>query len=92
MQGINRGKHLVNLNKKKQAHVSIFNFLFLHATKQPHYEPAVNVLSKGKGKSWWGSREGKEKLNLNVPEPATATRPESLTKIGLWSEIGYSLA
>ena len=36
--------------------------------------------------------EAKEKLNSNVPEPTTATRPESLTKIGLWSEIGYSLA
>ena len=59
----------------------------------------MNVLSKVKGKSWWGSRgvgvgggEVKEKLNSNVPEPVTATRPESLTKIGLWSEIGYSLA
>ena len=35
--------------------------------------------------------EGKEKLNSNVPEPTTATRPESLGKVGLWSEIGYSL-
>ena len=55
-QGINRGKHLVDLNKEKQAHVSFFNFLFFRATKQPHYEPAVNVLSKVKGKSWWGRR------------------------------------
>ena len=35
--------------------------------------------------------EGKEKLNSNVREPTTATRRESLSKIGLWSEIGYSL-
>ena len=39
-----------------------------------------------------GGPEGKEKLNSNVPEPTTATRLESLSKIGLWSEIGYSLA
>ena len=78
-QGINRGKHLVDLNKEKQAHVSCFNFLRARARA-------------GGGVGWGGDPEGKEKLNSNVPEPTTATRLESLSKIGSWSEIGYSLA
>jgi len=34
-QWINRGKHLVDLNKEKQAHVSFFNFLFFRWMSVP---------------------------------------------------------
>ena len=61
----------------------MFSFLASSSFSECPFQGSVGVGEGGKGK---------EKLNSNVPEPATATRPESLTKIGLWSEIGYSLA
>ena len=55
----NGGKHLVDLNKEKQAHVSFFN---CHATKQPHYEPACSECpfqGQGQGKELVGERARK---------------------------------